>query len=86
VAGCDLHITQISASVEHGRDVGVTEHMRMCPGDLKAGGFGEAAQAAGGCVPVHPGAAGEHAATSLESWWPPARRKPDRSTGFPDDR
>ena len=30
----------------------------MCPGDLDAGGFGEVAQAAGGRVPVHPGAPG----------------------------
>jgi len=28
------------------------------PGGLDAGGLGEVAQAAGGCVPVHPGAAG----------------------------
>jgi len=32
--------------------------MRVCPGDLDAGGFGEVAQASGGRVPVHPGAAG----------------------------
>ena len=30
----------------------------MCPGDLDAGGFREPVQAAGGRVPVHPGAAG----------------------------
>ena len=30
----------------------------MCPGDLDAGGLGEPVQAAGGRVPVHPGAAG----------------------------
>ena len=35
----------------------VTEHVRMCAGDLDAGGFGEVPQAAGGGVPVHPGAA-----------------------------
>jgi hypothetical protein len=35
----------------------MTEHVRVCPGDLDAGGFGEVPQAAGGCVPVHPGAA-----------------------------
>jgi hypothetical protein len=36
----------------------VTEHVRVGPGDLDAGGLGEVAQAAGGRVPVHPGAAG----------------------------
>ncbi len=58
VTGSDLDVAQVGASVEHGRDVGVTEHMRMCPGDLDAGGFGEVTQAAGGRVLVHPGAAG----------------------------
>src|SRR5208282_3871815 len=33
------------------------EHVRMCPGYRDAGGFGESAQAAGGRVAVHPGAA-----------------------------
>ena len=56
VSGGDLH-AQVSATVEHGRDERVTEDMRVCPGDLDAGGFGEVAQAAGGSVPVHPGAA-----------------------------
>jgi hypothetical protein len=45
VPGGDLH-AQVSATVEHGRDERVTEDMRVCPGDLDAGGFGEAAQAA----------------------------------------
>jgi hypothetical protein len=40
----------------HGRHVGV-EHVRVRPGDLDAGGFGEVPQAAGGRVPVHPAAA-----------------------------
>jgi hypothetical protein len=35
----------------------VAEHVRVCSGGLDAGGFGEPAQAAGGGVPVHPGAA-----------------------------
>ena len=55
--GGDLHIAQVNASVEHGRDGRVAEHVRVCPGDLDAGGFGEMVQAAGGRVPVHPGAA-----------------------------
>ena len=57
VTGGDLHVTQVSASVEHGRDIGVTKHVRVRPADLDAGGFGEAPQAAGGRVPVHPAAA-----------------------------
>src|SRR5919204_21404 len=36
----------------------VAEHVRVRPGDLEAGGSGEVAQAAGGGVPVRPGAAG----------------------------
>jgi hypothetical protein len=35
----------------------VAEHVRVCPGDLDAGGFGEVVQAVGGRVPVHPSAA-----------------------------
>ncbi len=35
----------------------MAEHMRVCPGDLDAGGLGELAQAASSGVPVHPGAA-----------------------------
>jgi len=34
------------------------EHVRARPGHLDAGGLGDVAQAAGGRVPVHPGAAG----------------------------
>ena len=58
VTGSNLDVAQISASVETGRDVGVTEHMRICPGDPDGDGFGEPVQAAGGRVPVHPGTAG----------------------------
>jgi hypothetical protein len=57
VTGSDLHIAQVSASVEHGRDIGVTEHVRVRPGDLDAGGFGKPVQAAGGRMAVHPAAA-----------------------------
>ena len=58
VPGGDLHIAQVHASVEHGRDKCVTQHVRMRSGDLDAGGSGEVPQPAGGRVPVHPGAAG----------------------------
>ena len=57
VTGRDLDIPEVDASIEHGRDEGMAGHVRVCPGDLNAGGFGEVAQAAGGCVPVHTGAA-----------------------------
>jgi len=57
VTGGDLHVAQVSASIKHGRDVCMAEHMRMRPGDLDAGGFGQPVQAPGGGVPVHPGAA-----------------------------
>jgi hypothetical protein len=58
VEGGDLYVAQVGASVEHARNVCVTEHVGMCPGDLDTDGSGEVAQAAGGRVPVHPGAAG----------------------------
>jgi hypothetical protein len=58
VTSRDLHISQVSPSVEHGRNVGVAQHVRMGPGDLDAGGLGEVPQAAGGRMAVHPGAAG----------------------------
>jgi hypothetical protein len=57
VTGGNLDIAQVDAGIEHGRHEGVTEHVRVCPGDLEAGGRGEVPQAAGGGVPVHPGAA-----------------------------
>lgn len=56
VPGDDLDIPQAGACVEHGRYERVPEPVRMCPGSLDAGGCGEPAQAAGGRVPVHPGA------------------------------
>jgi hypothetical protein len=57
VTGGDLDIPEVDAGVEHGRDRGVAEHMGVRPGDPDAGAPGELVQAAGGRVPVHPGAA-----------------------------
>jgi hypothetical protein len=57
VAGGDLDISQVDASVEHGRDECVTEHVRVCLGHLYAGSIREVPQAAGSRVTVHPGAA-----------------------------
>jgi hypothetical protein len=56
----------------------VAEHVRMCPG-LDAGGSGESPQAAGGRVPVHPGAA-----TVQQDR--PARAVSDRPVDGPADR
>jgi hypothetical protein len=56
VAGGDLDLTH--PGVEHGRDEGVAQHMRVRPGDPHASGFGQAPQAAGGGVAVHPRTAG----------------------------
>ena len=40
----------------HGRDKCMAQHVRVRPDDVDAGGLGEVPQAAGGGVPVHPGA------------------------------
>jgi hypothetical protein len=79
MTGGDLHVAQLGASVEHGRDVRMTGHMRMCPGHLDAGGFGEPVQAAGGRVAVHPGAAGVQQDR-------PAVPEADRPVDGPGDR
>jgi hypothetical protein len=57
VAGGDLDVPQIDTSIEHGRDEGMTKHMRVGPDDLDPRRAGELVQAAGSGVPVHPGAA-----------------------------
>jgi hypothetical protein len=48
VPGGDLDIAQVNASIEHGRDEGVPEHVGVWPGDPYACVLGEVAQAAGG--------------------------------------
>src|ERR1022692_3503051 len=55
--GSDLDISQVHARIEHGRDVGVAEHVRVRPGDPHASNFGQVPQAAGGGMAVHPRAA-----------------------------
>ena len=57
MAGGDLDIAQADPGVQHGRDERVPEHVGMWPGDPHARVPGQVAQAAGGGVPVHPGAA-----------------------------
>lgn len=57
VTSGDLDVAQVNTSVETGRDKGLAEHMRMRSGNPDASRLGELVQAAGGRVPVHPGAA-----------------------------
>jgi len=56
VAGGDLYVAQAHAGVEHGRHVGVSEHLRVHPGHPDAGAGGPVLEATGGGAPVHPGA------------------------------
>ena len=79
VAGGDLDVPEVDAGIEHGRDKRVAEHVRMSPGDLDAGGFGESPQTAGGRVPVHPPAAAVEQDRS-------ARAVRDRTVDGPADR
>jgi hypothetical protein len=57
VPGGDLDIAQVHSGVQHGRDEGVAEHVGVGPGDPDPCSGGEAPQAAGGSMAVHPGAA-----------------------------
>jgi len=57
----------------------MAEHVRVRPGDLDAGGFGESPQAPGGRVPVHPGAAAVEQDRT-------ARAVSDRPVDGPPDR
>jgi hypothetical protein len=54
VTGRDLYVPQVHSRVEHGRDSGVPEHMRMCPGDPGSCCVGEPPEPPGGGMPVHP--------------------------------
>lgn len=54
VAGRDLHIPQVHAGIETGRDERMTEHMGMSPADLDSRCLGQAPEPPGGCMPVHP--------------------------------
>jgi hypothetical protein len=46
VTGGYLDIPEIDVGIEHGRDEGMPEHMRVCLGDPDAGSFGELVQGA----------------------------------------
>ena len=54
--GSDLDIPQIHARIKHGRNESMAEHVRVRPGDLYTRSVGQAPQAAGRGVAVHPGA------------------------------
>src|SRR5262249_19117641 len=58
VPGSDLDIPQVHARIKHGRDESMAEHVRVRPGDLYTRSVGQAPQAAGGGVAVHPGTPG----------------------------
>src|SRR5215469_16888284 len=79
VAGGDLDVAQVHARVEHGGDEGVAEHVRVRPGDRHASGLGEAPQAAGGGMAVHP----RTAAIDQDG---PAHAFADRRVDGPPDR
>ncbi len=57
VEGGDLDVAQVDAGVEHGGDEGVSQHVRVHPGQPDASLAGEGVQPPGGGVPVHSGAA-----------------------------
>jgi len=57
VPGGDLAVAQVHARVQHRRDEGMTEHVRVRAGDPYTRSVGETPQAPGGGVTVHPGAA-----------------------------
>jgi len=54
VPGGDLDVPQVHARVQHGGDEGMTEHVRVRPGDPHSSGVCQAPQAAGGGMAVHP--------------------------------
>ena len=58
VAGGDLHVAEVDAGVEHGRDVGVAEHVRVQWRHPHPGRRSQGAQPSGGGMSVHPDAAG----------------------------
>ena len=53
MAGGDLDVAEVNAGVEHGGDVGVSEHVGMHPGHGYAGAGGQVTQSAGGRVARH---------------------------------
>jgi hypothetical protein len=58
VPGGDLDVSQVHASVEHGRDEGVPKHMGVRPGNPDTRGVGQLPKAPGGGMAIHSAAAG----------------------------
>src|SRR5215469_16311882 len=79
VPGGDLDVPQVHARIQHGRDVCMTEHVRVRPGDLHTRGIGEVAQAPGGGMTVHPG-------TAAVEQYRPTYPVADRAVDGPPDR
>ena len=50
VAGGDLGVPQVHTRIQHGRDEGMAEHVRVWLGDPHASTFGQVPQSAGGHV------------------------------------
>ena len=57
MTGGDLDVPQVHSSIEHGRDEGMPEHVRVRAGNPYSCGLGEASQPPGGNVAIHPGTA-----------------------------
>ena len=77
MAGGDLDIAQVNASIERCRDECVAKHVRVRPGHLDAGHAGKTVQAPGSRMLVHPGAA------AVEQAGPRIRDPTARSTARP---
>ncbi len=58
VPGGDLDVAQVDAGVQRRGDKGVPQHVGVHPRQFDTGLFGQAAEPAGGAVPVHPGTPG----------------------------
>jgi hypothetical protein len=54
VAGGDLDVPQVYSSIKHGRDEGMPEHVGVRPGSPHSRGLGEASEAPGGNMAIHP--------------------------------
>jgi hypothetical protein len=78
VPGGDLDIPQVHARIQHGRDEGMTEHVRVRSGNPYPGGPRKPPQPTGGGMAVHPCAA----AVQQDR---PAGARADRSVDGPAD-
>jgi hypothetical protein len=58
VAGGDLYVAKADAGVQHGRDEGVAQHVRVHPRHPNSGRLSQVLESTGGRVPVYSGAEG----------------------------